>query len=162
MPFSPFFINISYFKTHFQNPELFRSCFLMPLLICIYPLEHLLFACHKQSLYIPSLLLPPCLICNSYFTFICYIFVNFLCLSFLVGCELKDDFICLLFLVFISMLLSIFVEQMIRLITSPCIHCIMYVLIFLFYTFWKADAFKEMNIIHVYIYIYFFFLNIGL
>lgn len=29
----------------------------------------------------------------------------------------------------------------------------MYVLIFLFYTFWKADAFKEMNIIHVYIYI---------
>ena len=43
--------------------------------------------------------------------------------------------------------------QMIRLIISPCIHCIMYVLIFLFYTFWKADAFKEMNIIHVYIYI---------
>ena len=36
----------------------------------------------------------------------------------------------------------------------------MYVLIFLFYTFWKADAFKEMNIIHVclcvYIYIFFF------
>ena len=37
----------------------------------------------------------------------------------------------------------------------------MYVLIFHFYTFWKADAFKEMNIIHVCIYIY-FFLNIGL
>ena len=33
----------------------------------------------------------------------------------------------------------------------------MYVLIFLFYAFWKADAFKEINMIHVS-----FFFNIGL